>query len=219
MILKESQVSEILNQLQTSLQGRFNDISDQEIYSDFKKGEFIGYKCFIRLKSLSETQCKMFGLDPRGFQIAISIFDDGTGKVNSGEYFNKGPLVCTFEFDSAGNIEYRSAVSESRKTRGTGVYLNKIRESSDYDEWGKDPEVHNHGEKVGAAVRDVFYELDLFDYDADILIDYAHGCAIMYLPEELDDSDLKEELLAKLDKLDLNYSNSYERGPNYYQVW
>ena len=109
---------------------------------------------------------------------------------------------------------------ESKRKRGTGVYLNRITEDSDYndyDDQGEDPEVSNNGELVGAALRNIFYSLDLFDYGADIQIDYAHGCANMYLPQGLGRKK-KEALFAELDNQDLYYSLFSDDDPNFFVV-
>lgn len=128
MQLTHSQISKVLNQLQGSLGGRITSVYDEKSFNDVEKSDYTTYLCFVKL-GLSETQCKMFGLDPRGFQIAVSVYDDSTGKITRGEDPD-GPLIGTFKIDAADDfkfldVRFRSAVSESKK-RGTGVYLNRI---------------------------------------------------------------------------------------------
>lgn len=129
MELTEKEINRIIYRVQeylgSILEGNFKETKIT------KRG--IEYTCITGFANfgLTRRQAKILKADPRGIEITV-VLDTKLqeGKLVLGNGYSE-EVITKLTFDANyTNIKFLTTYDESRKTRGTGVYLNKIKESN-----------------------------------------------------------------------------------------
>ena len=129
MELTEKEINRILDQVQEYL--------GAELEGNFKATKITKrgteYTCITGFANfgLTKKQAKILKADPRGIEITVVIDTKlQEGKLVLGNGYSE-EVITKLAFDANyTNIKFLTTYDESRKTRGTGVYLNKIKEAS-----------------------------------------------------------------------------------------
>lgn len=128
MELTEKEINRIIYRVQeylgSILEGNFKETKIS------KRGT--EYTCITGFANfgLTRRQAKILKADPRGIEITVVLdtkLQEGKLVLGNG---HSEEVITKFTFDTNyTNIKFLTTYDESRKTRGTGVYLNKIKEA------------------------------------------------------------------------------------------
>lgn len=149
MELTEKEINRIIYRVQeylgSVLEGNFKETKIT------KRGT--EYTCITGFANfgLTRRQAKILKADPRGIEITVALDTKlQEGKLVLGNAYSE-EVITKLTFDANyTNIKFLTTYDESKKTRGTGVYLNKIKEASS----PLLPEVTKIIRKVAAEYRD-----------------------------------------------------------------